>query len=146
MAGADHPRQDRTWFPSNQPAVYIATLIPRQLVKAASHINFKMAAMTTSSAGSVPFSASTSFHVPPMSPQPNLVTQLPSVDFNFDDLRLRMSAFSVKFDAFIERGRKRVLEERNEFGERLGELAGVLASGFFFLARLPFPMLVVSSG
>lgn len=63
-----------------------------------------------------------------MSPQPNLVTQLPSVDFDFEDLRLRMSAFAVKFDAFIERGRKHVLEERNEFRERLGELAGMYDS------------------
>jgi hypothetical protein len=62
-----------------------------------------------------------------MSPQPNPLTQLPNVDFNFDDLRQRMSAFTVKFDAFIERGRKRVLEERNEFREKLGELAGTLS-------------------
>ena len=52
------------------------------------------------------------------------LTQLPSVDFNFDDLRKRMAEFTVKFDAFIERGRKRVLEERNEFRARLGELSG----------------------
>ena len=52
-------------------------------------------------------------------------TQLPSVDFNFEDLRQRMAAFTVKFDAFIERGRKRVLEERNEFRGRLGEIAGM---------------------
>ncbi|EXJ85227.1 hypothetical protein A1O3_05902 [Capronia epimyces CBS 606.96] len=50
------------------------------------------------------------------------LTQLPAVDFSFDDLRRRMTEFSVKFDAFIERGRKRVLEERNEFRARLGEL------------------------
>jgi kinetochore protein Spc25 len=54
------------------------------------------------------------------------LTQLPSVDFNFDDLRKRMSDFTIKFDAFIERGRKRVLEERNEFRARLGELSGEL--------------------
>lgn len=60
-----------------------------------------------------------------VSPLPNPLTQLPNVDFNFEDLRQRMSAFTVKFDAFIERGRKRVLEERNEFRERLGELAGM---------------------
>lgn len=52
------------------------------------------------------------------------LTQLPSVDFNLDDLRKRMAEFTVKFDAFIERGRKRVLEERNEFRARLGELNG----------------------
>jgi hypothetical protein len=67
-----------------------------------------------------------------MSPQPNPLTQLPNVDFNFDELRQRMSAFTLKFDAFIERGRKRVLEERNEFRERLGELAGMSWEGFFF--------------
>ena len=54
----------------------------------------------------------------------NPITQLPRVDFNFEDLRQRMAAFTVKFDAFIERGRKRVLEERNEFRGRLSELSG----------------------
>jgi len=53
------------------------------------------------------------------------LTQLPRVDFDFEDLRLRMNAFMVKFDAFIEKGRKRVLEERNEFRGRLGELSGM---------------------
>lgn len=52
------------------------------------------------------------------------LTQLPSIDFNFDDLRRRMNDFSTKFDAYIERGRKRVLEERNEFRARLSELNG----------------------
>ena len=36
-----------------------------------------------------------------------------------------MAAFTAKFDAFIEKGRKRVLEERNEFRARLGELNGM---------------------
>ncbi|EXJ85891.1 hypothetical protein A1O1_06260 [Capronia coronata CBS 617.96] len=58
----------------------------------------------------------------PMSYSDNPLTQLPTVDFNFDDLRKRMTEFSLKFDAFIERGRKRVLEERNEFRAHLGEL------------------------
>jgi hypothetical protein len=85
----------------------------------------KMASATTSFTPSHPFSTSISSRAAaPMSPQPNPLTQLPNVDFNFEDLRQRMSAFTVKFDAFIERGRKRVLEERNEFRERLGELAG----------------------
>lgn len=55
----------------------------------------------------------------------NSLTQLPRVDFNFEDLRQRMNAFTAKFDAFIEKGRKRVLEERNEFRGRLGELSGM---------------------
>jgi kinetochore protein Spc25 len=59
-----------------------------------------------------------------MSYADNPLTQLPSVDFNFDDLRKRMADFTVKFDAFIEQGRKRVLEERNDFRARLGELSG----------------------
>lgn len=56
----------------------------------------------------------------------DLNTQLPQVEFNFEDLRRRMADFTVKFDAFIERGRKRVLEERNEFRARLGELNGTI--------------------
>ena len=88
-----------------------------------------MAVANASLAPSNPFSASASSRAAaPMSPQPHPLTQLPNVDFNFEDLRQRMSAFTVKFDAFIERGRKRVLEERNEFRERLGELAGTLTS------------------
>lgn len=56
----------------------------------------------------------------------NPLTQLPTVDFNFEDLRKRMADFTIKFDAFIEQERKRVLEERNEFRARLGELSGEL--------------------
>lgn len=52
------------------------------------------------------------------------LTQLPTVDFNFEDLRKRMAEFTIKFDAFIEQGRKRVLQERNEFRARLGEISG----------------------
>lgn len=79
------------------------------------------------------FTSSTSFrasqsHPPSYSYTDNPLTQLPSVDFNFEDLRQRMAAFTVKFDAFIEKGRKRVLEERNEFRGRLGELGGMYAS------------------
>jgi hypothetical protein len=63
-----------------------------------------------------------------MSYSDNPLTQLPTVDFNFEDLRKRMTDFTLKFDAFIEQGRKRVLQERNEFRARLGELNGALAS------------------
>lgn len=52
------------------------------------------------------------------------LTQLPTIDFQFDDLRRRMSEFTTKFDAYIERGRKQVLAERNEFRARLSELNG----------------------
>ncbi|EXJ58352.1 hypothetical protein A1O7_05777 [Cladophialophora yegresii CBS 114405] len=69
------------------------------------------------------FRASQSQPAPTMSYSDTPLTQLPSVDFNFDDLRKRMADFTIKFDAFIEQGRKRVLEERNEFRARLGELS-----------------------
>jgi kinetochore protein Spc25, fungi type len=51
-------------------------------------------------------------------------TTLPSVNFGFEDLRDRMAKFTVKFDAFIERERKRVLDERNQFRMNVAELQG----------------------
>ncbi|KAI1438620.1 chromosome segregation protein Spc25-domain-containing protein [Xylaria sp. CBS 124048] len=53
---------------------------------------------------------------------PSMADQLPSINFGFDDLRDRMAKFTAKFDAFIEQGRKRVLEERNQFRMELAEL------------------------
>ncbi|KAK5120543.1 hypothetical protein LTR85_006199 [Meristemomyces frigidus] len=53
---------------------------------------------------------------------PSMADTLPSVDFNFNDLRERMAQFTVRFDDFIERGRKRVLEERNAFRMNVAEL------------------------
>lgn len=51
---------------------------------------------------------------------------LPSVNFGFDDLRDRMAKFTARFDDFIEKGRKRVLEERNSFAMAVAELQGAL--------------------
>ncbi|KAF2403526.1 hypothetical protein EJ06DRAFT_488235 [Trichodelitschia bisporula] len=53
---------------------------------------------------------------------PSMADQLPSINFGFEDLRDRMSRFTVRFDEFIERGRKRVLEERNQFRINVAEL------------------------
>ncbi|KAK2861485.1 kinetochore-associated Ndc80 complex subunit spc25 [Arthroderma sp. PD_2] len=53
---------------------------------------------------------------------PSMADQLPSINFRFEDLRSRMTQFSQKFDSFIERGRKQVLEERNQFYIDLAEL------------------------
>lgn len=62
---------------------------------------------------------------PPMSATaPSMADSLPSINFGFDELRDRMSKFSSKFDAFIEQGRKRVLEERNQFRMNVAELQG----------------------
>lgn len=55
---------------------------------------------------------------------PSVADTLPSTDFGFDDLRERMTRFTARFDAFIEQGRKRVLEERNQFRMNVAELQG----------------------
>lgn len=55
-----------------------------------------------------------------------MADSLPSINFGFEDLRNRMAHFSMQFDAFIERGRKQVLEERNQFRLNLAELHGEL--------------------
>ena len=53
---------------------------------------------------------------------PSVADTLPSINFGFDDLRDRMAKFSTKFDAFIEQGRRRVLEEHNQFRSNVAEL------------------------
>jgi hypothetical protein len=68
------------------------------------------------------FGASVSGGQPGM--EPSLADTLPTVDFNFNDLRERMAQFTVRFDDFIERGRKRVLEERNAFRMSLADVEG----------------------
>ncbi|ROW17061.1 hypothetical protein VPNG_01108 [Cytospora leucostoma] len=53
---------------------------------------------------------------------PSVADSLPSINFGFDELRDRMAKFTAKFDAFIEQGRKRVLEEKNQFVMNVTEL------------------------
>lgn len=55
---------------------------------------------------------------------PSAVDSLPSINFGFDELRDRMAKFSARFGAFIEQGRKRVLEEHNQFRINVAELQG----------------------
>lgn len=55
---------------------------------------------------------------------PSVADTLPNANFGFDELRDRMNKFSSRFDVFIEQGRKRVLEERNEFRMNIAELQG----------------------
>ena len=62
-----------------------------------------------------------------------LADTLPSVDFGFEDLKKQMSAFTARFDEFIEKGRKRVLEERREFRGALGGVEGMSLSIHYFL-------------
>lgn len=56
---------------------------------------------------------------------PSMADTLPSINFGFDELRDRMAKFTAKFDTFIEQGRKRVLEERNQFRMNVTELKGM---------------------
>ncbi|PYH81740.1 kinetochore protein Spc25 [Aspergillus uvarum CBS 121591] len=69
-------------------------------------------------------SHSTSGMRPPLASAdaPSMADSLPSINFGFEDLRNRMAQFTARFDAFIERGRKQVLEERNQFKSGLAEL------------------------
>jgi hypothetical protein len=73
-------------------------------------------------------SLSTSGMRPPLASAdaPSMADSLPSINFGFEDLRNRMAQFTIKFDAFIERGRKQVLEERNQFHINLAELEGMI--------------------
>lgn len=57
---------------------------------------------------------------------PSVVDQLPNINFGFDELRDRMAKFTTRFDAFIEQGRKQVLEERNKFRMDVAELQGMI--------------------
>ncbi|KAH6645782.1 chromosome segregation protein Spc25-domain-containing protein [Truncatella angustata] len=67
-------------------------------------------------------SASLSRQLPISATAPSMADSLPDINFGFDDLRDRMAKFTAKFDAFIEQGRKRVLEERNQFRMNVAEL------------------------
>lgn len=55
-----------------------------------------------------------------------MADSLPNINFGFDELRDRMAKFTVRFDTFIEQGRKRVLEERNQFRVNVAELQGII--------------------
>lgn len=64
---------------------------------------------------------------------------LPSINFGFEDLRQRMASFSDRFDAFIAEGRKRVLEERNQFRINVAELQGTSPIELLVLYSTPIP-------
>ncbi|KAL8787026.1 MAG: hypothetical protein Q9213_002462 [Squamulea squamosa] len=51
-----------------------------------------------------------------------MADSLPSINFGFDDLRDRMARFTERFDTFIAKGRKQVLEDRNRFRINVAEL------------------------
>lgn len=53
-----------------------------------------------------------------------MAATLPPINFGFEELRDRMVRFTVNFDEYIERNRKRILEERNEFAKNVVEDKG----------------------
>ena len=55
---------------------------------------------------------------------PSMADSLPAIAFGFDDLRERMAHFTDRFDEFIAKGRKQVLEERNKFRINVAEIQG----------------------
>lgn len=57
-----------------------------------------------------------------------MASTLPQVSFGFDDLKDRMGRFTVNFDEFIDKGRKRIADERNEFAKNVVEDKGFLYS------------------
>ena len=60
---------------------------------------------------------------------PSMADSLPNINFGFEELRERMAKFTDRFDDFIARGRKRVLEERNQFRINVAELQGMSWTG-----------------
>lgn len=79
-------------------------------------------------------SVSTSGMRPPLlsAHAPSMADTLPKIAFGFDDLRERMAQFTDRFDDFIAKGQKRVLEERNRFRINIAELQGIQTRLRFF--------------
>lgn len=89
--------------------------------------------LTAPAALQIPASASDSDPYDPLQPNPacsgltmqayhhhtNPALTLPTINFNFDELREQMSRFTLQFDEFIEKGRRRLLEEKNEFARNI---------------------------
>ncbi|MCJ1355093.1 MAG: kinetochore-associated Ndc80 complex subunit spc25 [Icmadophila ericetorum] len=71
-----------------------------------------------------PSLSTSTMRAPLSTPAPSMADTLPSINFGFDELRDRMAKFTQKFDHFIAEGRKRVLEERNQFRMNVTELQG----------------------
>jgi len=63
--------------------------------------------------------------------------KLNTLNLGFDDLRARMSSFTSRFDEFIEQGRQRVLDERNQFRLQVAQAQGKLNNPTKSHARSP---------
>lgn len=56
-----------------------------------------------------------------LEPSPPPTHILPKLDFGYDELRDKMSAFTLQFDSFIEKSRRKVLASKNDFQRTLAE-------------------------
>jgi len=54
----------------------------------------------------------------------SMAATLPQINFGFEELKNRMVRFTVRFDDFVEKGRRRILEERNQFAKTIVEDKG----------------------
>jgi len=55
----------------------------------------------------------------------NIAAQLPSVHFGFDELKERISKFTLEFDQFIEARRVKMLEDKNAFIKEIADVKGI---------------------
>jgi hypothetical protein len=55
------------------------------------------------------------------------------VNFAFDDLKAKMSRFTIRFDKWTQNQRERVLKERNEFAKTITESRGTPMSILLYL-------------
>ncbi|CAZ79241.1 unnamed protein product [Tuber melanosporum] len=70
---------------------------------------------------SAPPSSQTHALSSPQATNHSMAATLPQINFGFEELKDRMARFTVRFDDFIEKGRRRILEEKNEFAKTIVE-------------------------
>jgi len=56
---------------------------------------------------------------------PVSIASFAPIDFAFDDLKAKMSRFTLRFDKWIQIQRERVLTERNEFAKSIADNRGI---------------------
>jgi hypothetical protein len=52
------------------------------------------------------------------------VASFATVNFSFDDLKMKMNRFTIRFDKWTQNQRERVLKERNDFAKAITESRG----------------------
>ena len=56
---------------------------------------------------------------------PNIASQLPQLNFGFEELKERMARFTVTFDDFIEKRREKMLADKNAYVREIAEVKGI---------------------